>query len=1055
MHVQWLSDRPAPSFPWLGETLPAPPAVPDEIQRLIQRDQNCESFGWAPLSTAPLRIFDAILFHNELDLVEARMNELFRWVDTFFVLELDTSYAGDPKNPPSNFLACLEDNICRQRFHPFLKKVQFTLLSAAEKRFGSSCRKRENNYRWECEHAHRNLVSRAFAEAGGQKDDIVMFSDADEVPRASAAWALSHCEHSSKVQLHMDWFIYSTACRDRQLWVRAKAVTGGALGAGVRPQDLRMADGPDWEPMPNAGSHYSWFLTPFEVARKLGEFSHDEYNQAPFNRAAWHLDNVRTCTFDAAWRHREADRTPEADIRYPQVAWYAFANRAAMWRFHASPLDKDQQSLLAATPSASSGAKVRASKKLAVCLFDDLRNKYQHWGELRPAREVARLVRTFASVPDHACEIVTRNFGPDASKQVSCLSDRDYSADEAAFLESGPKCGTPADNKFVRRYRYIRSCRDLIDAYESRTGEHFDWILLKRADLFLRQVPYLDDLSQETVYTAYRDADLNHGGFNDALMFGAAAPMRNLMGFHSLFLNRSAWVGLMWLCAAARLNRHPPIKPGFSAEFRSAFARFNYFTNSSDLAPTILQGFLSAQGLPMQAHRELRYDITSWGNQEGWEISSARPLPKDTGIFTADVNTDMFANAYPRDPYFLAPLLSMLFREEAILGRKVDLVDIGCGAGHLVLQLLAWGIRAVGIDGYGGRSGVIGHWHWLLMPRGVRADLTKVNLRTLAHLLPYLSHGLQRATLHQLQAMDNTVRNVDINVFESAAIRLEQNQTGADWVVSLDVGCHIPRQLWDDFLALLAGVARRGIILRWGAGMHGLPEEAALTKTISKAGLRRDRLLERQFALFSGLIGPPRGLIFVFVRRWAVQIAAAGPPPASVMTALDPFEPAHSAAHFSEGEEVWREEEVELTAGYLRLRRALMHPAQAQQILAPLRLGALDCGDAEAHTSWGCADWSRMRCASWSVPQLLQGFLPPNRSELGAWCKAAGLGKLQALPDTESQSRCGGHGGSFADPLGHGGSFADALGAVLPPERPLGLHRRLWLSRLEARFTSG
>ncbi|KAJ3188180.1 hypothetical protein HDU85_005330 [Gaertneriomyces sp. JEL0708] len=64
-------------------------------------DQICALHGWSVANitnaTSP-KLFDAIIFSFDLDMLEIRLRELYPVVDTFFILETDASYDGAPKD---------------------------------------------------------------------------------------------------------------------------------------------------------------------------------------------------------------------------------------------------------------------------------------------------------------------------------------------------------------------------------------------------------------------------------------------------------------------------------------------------------------------------------------------------------------------------------------------------------------------------------------------------------------------------------------------------------------------------------------------------------------------------------------------------------------------------------------------------------------------------------------------------------------------------------------------------------------------------------------------
>jgi beta-1,4-mannosyl-glycoprotein beta-1,4-N-acetylglucosaminyltransferase len=113
-----------------------------------------------------MKIIDAFPFFDELDLLEIRLNTLDSHVDLFVLSEFTTSFAGNLK--PLYF----DEN--KSRFTKFLpkivhlKNVQSEILNPFE------------NDRYQKDSLREPLM------ALGQKEDLLLFGDVDEIPRPAA-----------------------------------------------------------------------------------------------------------------------------------------------------------------------------------------------------------------------------------------------------------------------------------------------------------------------------------------------------------------------------------------------------------------------------------------------------------------------------------------------------------------------------------------------------------------------------------------------------------------------------------------------------------------------------------------------------------------------------------------------------------------------------------------------------------------------------------------------------------------------------------------------------
>ena len=85
-------------------------------ENLVIDDKICRLHGWPARNRAEnVRVLDAVLMSNEVDLLEIRMHELDSVVDHFLIVESNATFTGLPKR---TFFA---EN--RQRFASFEHKI--------------------------------------------------------------------------------------------------------------------------------------------------------------------------------------------------------------------------------------------------------------------------------------------------------------------------------------------------------------------------------------------------------------------------------------------------------------------------------------------------------------------------------------------------------------------------------------------------------------------------------------------------------------------------------------------------------------------------------------------------------------------------------------------------------------------------------------------------------------------------------------------------------------------------------------------------------------------
>jgi hypothetical protein len=162
-------------------------------------NKSCAQYGFA-IRKSPLRIFDCILFHSELDLLEIRLNELYDLVDYFVIVEGVRTFTD--KKKPLYFKRAKRS----PRFAPFKDKIIHLVLREADF-------KRIDYYTaFQREGAHRRFIMRALVQHNSnlREGDALIISDIDELIRPSTLQLVRGCDHLPPVlHLQLPRFLYS------------------------------------------------------------------------------------------------------------------------------------------------------------------------------------------------------------------------------------------------------------------------------------------------------------------------------------------------------------------------------------------------------------------------------------------------------------------------------------------------------------------------------------------------------------------------------------------------------------------------------------------------------------------------------------------------------------------------------------------------------------------------------------------------------------------------------------------------------------------------------
>ncbi|KAI7866073.1 N-acetylglucosaminyltransferase-like protein [Spinellus fusiger] len=170
--------------------------IPHYYAQGIPRKDLCELHGWTerPTNERTPRVYDAIIFSVELDLLEIRIHELWDVVDEFIILESNATFTGLVK--PLVF----EEN--KERFAFAASKLHHTTFDQYALPPGASPFTNENEM--------RRRMNQIFVERGVVEGDIIFMSDVDEIVRSETMELLKHCKGVPPVlHLQLRNYVYS------------------------------------------------------------------------------------------------------------------------------------------------------------------------------------------------------------------------------------------------------------------------------------------------------------------------------------------------------------------------------------------------------------------------------------------------------------------------------------------------------------------------------------------------------------------------------------------------------------------------------------------------------------------------------------------------------------------------------------------------------------------------------------------------------------------------------------------------------------------------------
>lgn len=200
------------------------------------------------------RVFDTMMFYNELDMLETRMHILNPVVDWFVVCEAAETHSGQPK--PYYLQRAIDQTA---RFNPFLDKLIYVKVDDLTGPGRNS---------WEREYYQRSCIARGLVDA--QPDDLIIVGDCDEIANPKTIAYLQGVEAES-AKLEMTTYYYD---------LNHRTIEGWAIGAlrwrlEKEPNYIRRLMGhADARRLWGCGWHFSYFGGAQAIVEKVDAFMH-------------------------------------------------------------------------------------------------------------------------------------------------------------------------------------------------------------------------------------------------------------------------------------------------------------------------------------------------------------------------------------------------------------------------------------------------------------------------------------------------------------------------------------------------------------------------------------------------------------------------------------------------------------------------------------------------------------------------------------------------------------------------------------------------------------
>jgi glycosyltransferase involved in cell wall biosynthesis len=219
-----------------------------------------------------MKVIDSFLFFNEFDILKLRLNYLKDDVDYFVISECNYTHSGNPKSYYldeilSEFSEDIIKKIIRIKYEPDISGYDFS--NRDECNFDSGF--------WKIERGQRAHIVESLNQF--LPDDLLMVSDADEIPRVEIIQYLKQqkVEEDFIATAKCDLFYYNFKTFHDSFWGGTVFTT--VSNAIKRGCDFLRYHAYEFPYIEKGGWHFSYFGDAERIRTKLQSFAHQEFNK--------------------------------------------------------------------------------------------------------------------------------------------------------------------------------------------------------------------------------------------------------------------------------------------------------------------------------------------------------------------------------------------------------------------------------------------------------------------------------------------------------------------------------------------------------------------------------------------------------------------------------------------------------------------------------------------------------------------------------------------------------------------------------------------------------
>jgi beta-1,4-mannosyl-glycoprotein beta-1,4-N-acetylglucosaminyltransferase len=221
---------------------------------------------------------DSFLFNGE-EIVKLRLEYLYDYVDYFYIVESIYTFSGNKK---SHFFI----DTCAEWFTPYMSKIKFVKIHEKLNTMPQTMFENKNKMCFYEEKLQRNYIRKVLFEDFGSKDFLLTLCDVDEIydiTKLDSKEKMFELTQNKEILLRMKMYYYNFNYFLHGEWEMAFIISSTFLKTLEDLDYVRVYKLGDSTIRHTSGWHFTYFMKPEEIQRKLQSFSHADINIFPFN----------------------------------------------------------------------------------------------------------------------------------------------------------------------------------------------------------------------------------------------------------------------------------------------------------------------------------------------------------------------------------------------------------------------------------------------------------------------------------------------------------------------------------------------------------------------------------------------------------------------------------------------------------------------------------------------------------------------------------------------------------------------------------------------------